>query len=109
MIGKGGGVMDYPALGKRIRCRRRFLHWTQAQLAQNARLSLSFLGQIERGTHAASISTFVRLCNALDVSPEELLFDSLRLSGQSPSLLTPPEREILFKAQQILSGLEKIL
>ena len=101
--------MDYPALGKRIRGRRRLLHWTQARLAQNAHLSVSFLGQIERGTHAASVSTFVRLCNALDVSPEELLFDSLQLSKEPHAPLTAQEHEILSRARQILEKLASSL
>lgn len=94
--------MNYSSLGEKIREHRKLLHWSQARLAQTAHLSVSFLGQIERGTHAASIATLVRLCNALDVSPDELLLESLRLSNRPVAPLTPREQEILLKVRQLL-------
>lgn len=75
--------MDYVKLGIRIRNYRKKLHYTQEQLAEAAGISLSFLGHIERGSRKASLETIVNLCNALNVSPELLLQDSLR-----PNILT---------------------
>lgn len=70
-------MMLYDGLGKRIRQQRTLAHMTQEKLAEEAGISLSFLGHIERGTRKASLDTVVRICNALKCSPQILLQDSL--------------------------------
>lgn len=67
----------YEALGKRIRAQRKQQKMTQEVLAEKAEISNSFLGHIERGTRKASLDTLVKICNALKVSPNTLLQDSL--------------------------------
>lgn len=67
----------YIQLGKRIRQQRILARMTQEKLAEAAEISLSFLGHIERGTRKASLDTVVKICNALQVSPNTLLQDSL--------------------------------
>ena len=69
--------MDYVALGKRIRTERTVHKWTQARLAQEVNLSVSFLGHVERGTRKASMETVVAIANAMQVPLESLLSDSL--------------------------------
>lgn len=69
--------MNYQLLGERIRSYRKRLHYTQEQLSEYAGISLSFLGHIERGSRKASLETIVAICNALKVSPQYLLQDSL--------------------------------
>jgi len=69
--------MLYQGLGKRIRQQRTLARMTQEKLAEEAGISLSFLGHIERGTRKASLDTLVKICNALKVSPQLLLQDSL--------------------------------
>lgn len=69
--------MNYQSLGKKVReCRKR-KQLTQEQLAEIVDISPSFLGHIERGSRVASLETFARLCNALDVSPHYLLSNEL--------------------------------
>jgi len=67
----------YKALGKRIREQRKKARMTQEELAEQAEISNSFMGHIERGTRKASLDTVVKICNALKVSPDYLLQDSL--------------------------------
>jgi len=67
----------YEALGKRIRDQRKLSKMTQEALAEKAEISNSFLGHIERGTRKASLDTLVKICNALKISPNVLLQDSL--------------------------------
>lgn len=69
--------MMYSQLGKRIKQQRVQARMTQEKLAEEAGISLSFLGHIERGTRKASLDTVVKICNALKVSPNLLLRDSL--------------------------------
>lgn len=67
----------YTQLGKRIKQQRIMARMTQEKLAEASGISLSFLGHIERGTRKASLDTVVKICNALKVSPNLLLQDSL--------------------------------
>ena len=69
--------MKYEELGRRIRQQRVLAQLTQEKLAEQAGISLSFLGHIERGTRKASLETLVNICNALKISPNILLRDSL--------------------------------
>ncbi len=69
--------MDYAKLGKQIRQERRAQRLTQAELAEEVGVSLSFLGHIERGTRVPSLETLVTIANQLRVSMDYLLDDSL--------------------------------
>lgn len=69
--------MDLVSLGLRIRRQRKLLHLTQDQLAERAGISVSFLGHIERGTRKAGLETLVLLANALGMSTDILLQESL--------------------------------
>lgn len=88
--------MNYELLGKRIREYRKKMNWTQEQLSENAGISLSFLGHIERGSRKASIETIVSLSNAMKVSPHYLLQDSLdnELAGM-PETESSSDRRML--------------
>lgn len=69
--------MDYEKLGKKVRIKRKSKGLTQEQLAEQSGISLSFLGHIERGSRKASLETLVSIANALGVSPDYLLQDSI--------------------------------
>lgn len=65
--------MLYQKIGRRIYEKRVRLHLTQGQLAEQAGISLSFLGHIERGTRKLSVDTLYRLAIALNCSADDLL------------------------------------
>lgn len=67
----------YKRFGERVKGQRVLAQLTQEKLSQLSGISLSFLGHIERGTRKASLDTVVKLANALKVSPNLLLQDSL--------------------------------
>ena len=69
--------IDYTALGKRIRNTRQTKKMTQEQLAEMCALSAAHIGHIERGTRIPSLDTVFRIAQALDVSLDYLIFDSL--------------------------------
>ncbi|NLD60565.1 MAG: helix-turn-helix transcriptional regulator [Clostridiales bacterium] len=69
--------MDYIGLGRRIRTQRKLQGMTQKTLAEKAGISLPFYGHIERGTRKASLETIISIANALRVSTDLLLQDSL--------------------------------
>lgn len=65
--------MDYVSLGKHIRSARIKRGLTQEQVAEMIQRSTSFYGHIEHGTRKASVETIEFICNALDLSFDELL------------------------------------
>lgn len=90
--------MNYLALGRQIRKYRQLANWTQEDLAERAGISASFLGHIERGSRKASLETLICIANALNVSTDHLLGDSLEkeLSDISDiNLLDPGKRYLL--------------
>ena len=69
--------MEQLALGKRIKEARNKLKLTQDALAEKANISNVYLGEIERGTKIPSVPVLVDLAQALNVSADYLLLDSL--------------------------------
>ena len=67
----------YKKLGARIRQKRQEKGWTQEMLATEIGMSLPFVGHIERGTRKPSLNTLVQIANAMSVSLDDLLIDSL--------------------------------
>ena len=60
-------MVDYLALGNRIRTVRKAKDWKIKDLANHSGISEDYLGKIERGTGIASLETIVDIANALDV------------------------------------------
>ena len=69
--------IDYKSIGRRIKAARTRLDMTQERLAEQVNLSPSHLSNIETGTTKVSLPTLVKLANALDVSVDGLLADSV--------------------------------
>lgn len=59
--------------GAALRNERLARHLTQQQLAFDAELSLTYIGEIERGQRMISLDTLRRLAAALNMSAAELL------------------------------------
>lgn len=60
-------------VGRRIRSRRVLVGVTQEDVARMAPVSRVTLGAIERGDHAASLLTYLKLARALGISLGSLL------------------------------------
>ncbi len=69
--------IDYVSLGKRIKNRRNQLKITQEKLGEICELSAAHIGHIERGTRILSVEVLFRIAQALDISVDYLLFDSV--------------------------------
>lgn len=65
--------MDYQAMGRRIRQRRRWLDMTQEQLAEAVGVCTSFIGHIERGSRKLSVETLWAICKALEISMDDIV------------------------------------
>ena len=69
--------IDYKSIGRRIKAARTRLDMTQERLAEQVNLSPSHLSNIETGTTKVSLPTIIKLANALQVSVDSLLADSV--------------------------------
>lgn len=93
--------MLYKNIGRRIRTKRQERHLTQEKLAEQAGISLSFLGHIERGTRKLSVETLIKLVQALECSADELLG-----SGQANRQIRLSARELLQQAMLLAEKAE---
>lgn len=69
--------LDYKSIGKRIRIARVRAELTQEKLAELVDISPTHLSNIETGTTRVSITALVAIANALSVTLDDLLCDSL--------------------------------
>ena len=79
--------MDTQSLGKRIRLVRKEQGHTGEELAELCHISPTYLRQIESGAKIPSLPLFVKLCNALNVSPAYLFADVCRNMEASATFL----------------------
>ena len=59
--------------GQSVRTARKKLNISQEELAHNAGVNRSHMGQIERGLKSASLQTIERIAHALRCSPSQLV------------------------------------
>lgn len=91
--------MNLKTIGKNIRMFRKEKDIRQDKLAEMADLSTNYIGMIERGEKVPSLETFLKICEALDVSADMLLADTnyngyrVKDSILSDKLNTLPEDE----------------
>ena len=69
--------MDKLTMGDRVREARKSKNWTQEQLAEKLDITLVYISEIERGLKMPSMPLFIKLIEALDVSADYLLRDSV--------------------------------
>ena len=70
-------MIDYKAIGQRIKIARIKLEITQETLAEKAGLSTPHISNIETGSTKLSLPTIINIANALHVSVDELLCDNV--------------------------------
>ena len=75
-------MLDHVKVGIRIKKARIDKKMTQGQLSERLELSNNYISSIERGNSIPSLETFIRICNALDVTADMLLTDTLYRSNE---------------------------
>lgn len=75
--------MDRKALGKRIRAERSNRKLTQEQLAEAVGVSTTYIGFVERGERTITLEKLIDITNALHVSIDYLIKDSMETSSDS--------------------------
>lgn len=73
-------TLDYVSIGKRIRAARKRRKWSIDKLALLSNISRPHMGHIETGATKLSLPALVAIANALEVTADELLCDTLKCS-----------------------------
>lgn len=69
--------VDYKEVGKRIANRRRELGLKQWQVNEMAGLCNNYLSNVERATTVISIDVLMKICAALNTTPDTLLLNAV--------------------------------
>ena len=69
--------LDYKAIGKRVKIARIKADMKQEHVAEKSGLSPTHISNIETGTTKASLSAIVSVANAIGVTVDDLLCDSV--------------------------------
>lgn len=70
--------VDYKEVGKRIAARRKFLGLKQSHVNEMAGLSDKYLSNIETARSIPSIDVLMRICKALDTTPDYILLGATK-------------------------------
>lgn len=70
-------MIDYVSIGKQVRKNRSHAGMTQELLAEKINVSPPYISRIETGSASPSLQTLVDICNALDITVDDLMQDSL--------------------------------
>lgn len=74
------------AFGQALRYLRTKRGWTQVELALRADVDRNYVSLIELGRNSPSVRMVFRLCDALDVSPADLMRDVERRMKAHPQI-----------------------
>ena len=78
------------AFGQALRSLRTKRKWTQTDLALRADVDRNYVSLIELGRNSPSVRLMFRLCDALDITPSDLLKDvERRMLVQAKGRLSP--------------------
>lgn len=70
--------VDYKEVGKRIAARRKALGLKQNKVNEMAELSDKYLSNIETARSIPSIDVLMRICKALDTTPDYILLGAVK-------------------------------
>lgn len=92
-------IFDFTAVGGRLYSARRSLGLTQAEAAERAGISDRAYADMERGTVNMRVETLLRVCDALHLTPDELLTEREQSDPSEEEIMarlrdcTPRQRE----------------
>lgn len=93
-------IFDFKAIGNKLLAIRKKTGMTQSEVAEAAGLSDRTYADIERGTVNMRIETILRICKALQITPDDILTEeNYTLSEQQTALIeqlnscSPREKE----------------
>ena len=87
-------VIYYKLLGKRLATVRKTRELTQERLAEMTDLANNYISNIETGRSIPSLETFIKLCEALEILPNDLLLGTVQTAED-------------YRTQEVLEGYEQ--
>lgn len=95
-------------IGNRIKRQRQFLNYTREKLAELADVSSKTIANIEDGKQEMGVTTIMKLCNTLNLSPNFLIFDKEEWGNQDLMnlLANCPASTAVYIKQLLLTSLE---
>ena len=82
-------LLDMREIGNKLLAIRKRMGMTQVEVAEAAGLSSRTYADIERGTVNMRVETILRICEALHITPDEILTQSnTELTAQEEKILT---------------------
>lgn len=78
-------MIDYNSIGKCIRKNRDRLGMTQESLAEKINVSIPHISRMENGSAKPSLQTLVDICNALNITIDDLMQDSISAAREKKS------------------------
>lgn len=105
--------IDYASIGDRIRYIRTQKGMSQEELAEFADVSPVYISNVERGEKSVSLKVIIAIANALNVTADTLLIDSItalseKRNGQEFSVLydcSKEENDILLRCMSALKSI----
>ncbi len=100
--------INYLKIGKQIKKHRKLKGLTQQKLADKIFVDTGHISKIENGKNNMSLTTFILIANALEVSSDVLLAENIAISNSkkndkiSQILLDSTEKERLILTRIIL-------
>ena len=107
-------MMDYTAIGQRIRNTRKSRMLSQEQLAEKINISVTHMSHIETGNTKLSLPVLVDIASVLDVSIDALVHDkksnnNMDLINESVNLISNCDSEKILVINDVINTLVKSL
>lgn len=77
--GETYGEIDHAEFGRRLKKVRQEMQYTSQEVANHCGVSSVFIRQVELGERLPSLSVFICLCRALEISPAYLLGNEIKI------------------------------
>lgn len=105
---KGGDfymVIDYKIIGKRMAARRKELGLKQYQLCEMIDVNYKYVSNLETGRSVPSLEVILKLCEALNTTPDYFLVGTNVNGLTADKELTDKISRLDDKSKKILSGI----
>lgn len=76
-------LINLKLIGKNIKKYRKAKGYTQAQLAEKISISTIHMSHLETGNVSMSVECLIKICDFLDVTPDNILLGEYRINDTS--------------------------
>lgn len=105
-------MLNLKTIGSNIKKFRKNKGFTQAQLAEMIDISTIHMSHMETGSVSMSLECLIKICNSLDITPDDLLLGEYKLNSISATKqlssimdnLTVDERKLIIDFAELLNN-----